>query len=84
MKYWINYGGEVQCKSETQPAPLLFGTFEGIEAVEWVEISEQEFNELMQKWIEIAQEEEERRKRRGVRTLAEFQKKKKKGVNNFT
>lgn len=79
MKYWINYGGEVQCKSETQPAPLLFGEFDGIEAVEWVEISEQEFNKLMQELIEIAQEEEEWRKRRGVPTFAELRQNQQKG-----
>ena len=79
MKYWINHGGEVQCKSETKPAPLLFGEFDGIEAVEWVEISEQEFNEIMQEWIEIEQEEEESRKRRGVPTFAELRQNQQKG-----
>ena len=79
MKYWINHGGEVQCASETKPAPLLFGEYYGIEAVEWVEISEQEFNEIMQEWIEIEQEEEEARKKRGVPTFAEFRQNQQKG-----
>lgn len=79
MKYWINYGGEVQCKSEIKPAPLLFGEFDGITAVEWTEIPEQDFNELMRQLIEIEQETEESRKRRSVPTFAELRQNQQKG-----
>ena len=60
MKYWVNYGAEVYCKSETTPCPLLFAHAEGIRAVAWTEISEQEFKEDMQELMDIEKEAEAR------------------------
>lgn len=59
MKYWVNYGYEVYCKSETIPCPLLYATANGIKAVDWTEISEQDFNESMQELIDIEKEARE-------------------------
>lgn len=59
MKYWVNYGAEVYCKSETIPCPLLFAHAEGIRAVAWTEISEQEFERDMQELMDIEKEARE-------------------------
>lgn len=75
MKFWINRAAEVFCKSKEIPTPLLYGDFDGINEYPWEEISEKEFNDFMQASIEIEQEEEKRRKKMGIPTFEELQKK---------